>query len=64
MSKNTIISKKLQAIVFTDIANFTNISSQNEAQALKLIDKQREIIQPLVEKIMVVGLKKLEMVYY
>jgi class 3 adenylate cyclase len=49
MSKNTIINKKLKAIVFTDIADFTNISSQNEAQALQLIDKQREIIQPLVE---------------
>ena len=39
----------LGAIVFTDIADFTNISSQNEIQALKLIDKQREVIQPLVE---------------
>ena len=44
------IKKKLNAIVFTDIAGFTKISSEDEAFALSLLDKQRKILQPLVKK--------------
>lgn len=47
---NKIISKKLKAIVFTDIVNFTQISADDERYALELIDKQRDVIKPIVEK--------------
>ena len=50
MSNNKIISKKLKAIVFTDIVNFTQISADDERYALELIDKQRDIMKPIVEK--------------
>ena len=42
--------KKLKAIVFTDMADFTKISAQDEQVALELIQKQNEIIKPIVEK--------------
>ena len=42
--------KKLKAIVFTDIVDFTKISAQDEQKALDLIQKQNEIIKPIVEK--------------
>ena len=50
MSNNKIISKKLKAIVFTDIVNFTQISADNERYALELIDMQRDVMKPIVEK--------------
>tara|TARA_Y100001970_G_scaffold243620_1_gene309054 strand:- start:79 stop:1017 length:939 start_codon:yes stop_codon:yes gene_type:complete len=43
-----ISKKKLKAIVFTDIVNFTKISSQDEQKALDLIQKQNHIIQPII----------------
>ncbi len=45
-----ISNKKLKAIVFTDIVNFTQLSAEDEQHALKLIDKQREILKPIVDK--------------
>ena len=45
-----ISNKKLKAIVFTDIVNFTQLSAKDEQHALELIDKQREIVKPIVEK--------------
>ena len=50
MSTKKIISKKLKAIVFTDIVDFTQLSSDNEDYAIELIDKQREILKPVVFK--------------
>ena len=50
MSKPQILQKKLKAIVFTDMADFTTISAQDEDKALDLIQKQNEIIKPIVEK--------------
>ena len=50
MSKPQILQKKLKAIVFTDMADFTTISAQDGQNALNLIQKQIEIIKPLVEK--------------
>jgi len=50
MSKSNISTKKLKAIVFTDMADFTTISAQDEDKALDLIQKQNEIIKPIVEK--------------
>ena len=44
MAKSNLSQKKLKAIVFTDIADFTSISAQDEQKALELIQKQNEII--------------------
>ena len=44
MKNNLISKKKLKAIVFTDIVNFTQISAQDEQFALQIIDKQRELL--------------------
>ena len=48
MSNINFSTKKLKAIVFTDIANFTKIASEDEELALKIIDIQREILKPIV----------------
>ena len=50
MPSSQISKKKLKAIVFTDMADFTTISAQDEDKALDLIQKQNEIIKPIVEK--------------
>mgnify|MGYP001234311209 FL=1 len=50
MSTAQISKKKLKAIVFTDMADFTKISAQDENKALDLIQKQNDIIKPIVEK--------------
>ena len=42
--------RKLAAIVFTDIVGFTKLSSKNEPAALALLEKQRELLRPIVEK--------------
>ncbi|MEE9466236.1 MAG: adenylate/guanylate cyclase domain-containing protein, partial [Candidatus Neomarinimicrobiota bacterium] len=42
--------RKLAAIMFTDIAGFTALSANDEAKALALIDRQREILKPIVEE--------------
>ncbi len=41
-------SRKLAAIVFTDIAGFTELSARDELKALKLLENQRKIFQPMV----------------
>lgn len=48
MPNQKISTKKLKAIVFTDIVDFTKISAEDEQQALDIIDKQREILKPIV----------------
>ena len=48
--KKSLSQKKLKAIVFTDMADFTKISAQDEHKALDLIQKQNEIIKPIVKK--------------
>ena len=48
--KKSLSQKKLKAIVFTDMADFTQISAQDEDRALDLIQKQNDIIKPIVEK--------------
>ena len=50
MSTPQISKKKLKAIVFTDIVDFTKISAKDEQVALDLIQKQNDIIKPIVEK--------------
>jgi len=44
------LKRKLAAIMFTDIVGFTALSSIDEEKALTIIDKQREILQPIVKK--------------
>ena len=44
MSKSQISKKKLKAIVFTDRADFTTISVQDEQKAIDIIQKQNDII--------------------
>ena len=50
MPLSQIFQKKLKAIIFTDIANFTNLSAQNEQKALDLIQIQNGVISLIVEK--------------
>ena len=50
MANTQISNKKLKAIVFTDIVDFTKLSAEDEQHALNLIDKQREIVKPIVDK--------------
>jgi len=42
--------RKLAAIMFTDIAGFTALSSEDEEAAVLLLDKQRKILKPIVDK--------------
>ena len=48
MSSN--IERKLAAIMFTDIAGYTEQMSKDEDKAFALIQKKRELLLPLVEK--------------
>ena len=43
-------SRKLAAIVFTDIAGFTELSAHDELKSLKLLENQRRIFQPIVSE--------------
>jgi len=43
-------TRKLAAIVFTDIVGFTKLSAGNEPAALSLLEKQRDLLKPIVEK--------------
>ena len=44
----TTPTKKLTAIMFTDIAGFTALSAKDEKSAFELIEKQRELLKPIV----------------
>ena len=43
------IERKLAAIVFTDIAGFTELSAQDEENAFALIETQRNVLKPIVK---------------
>ena len=43
-------SRKLAAIVFTDIVGFTKLSSENEPLAMETLSLQRDTLKPIVEK--------------
>ena len=47
MSKAT---RKLAAIVFTDIVGFTKLSAGDENKAFDLLDTQRDLLKPIVDK--------------
>ena len=42
--------RKLAALVFTDIVGFTKLSAKNEPAALQILNKQRDILKPIVEE--------------
>jgi len=42
--------RKLAAIMFTDIVGYTSLMQKDEVKARKLIQRQREIMKPLIEK--------------
>ena len=44
------VKRKLAAIMFTDIAGYTALSSKDENKALTLLDKQEEILNPIIEE--------------
>ena len=44
------IERKLAAIMFTDIAGYTEQMSQDEDKAFALIQKKRELLLPLIKK--------------
>ena len=44
------VKRKLAAIMFTDIAGYTALSSTDENKALKLLDKQEEILTPIIKE--------------
>ena len=41
-------TRKLAAIVFTDIVGFTKLAAENEPMALELLEKQRELLKSIV----------------
>ena len=42
-------TRKLVAIVFTDTVGFTKLSAENEPAAFELLEKQRDLLKPIVE---------------
>ncbi len=46
----TNYSRQLAAIMFTDIVGYTSLMGRNEEKALQLLQKNREIHKPLIEK--------------
>ena len=49
MSNLPKVERKLAAIVFTDIVGFTEITANDQSQAAELLNKQRELLKPLVK---------------
>ena len=43
-------SRKLAAIMFTDIVGYTALMSRDETQALKVLDRNREVLKPLISQ--------------
>ena len=44
-------TRKLAAIVFTDVVGFTELTSRDEAAAMSLLKWQRETFKPLVSEL-------------
>ena len=41
--------RKLAAIVFTDIVGFTKLTAKDQTLASSLLEKQRNLLKPIVE---------------
>ena len=50
MPNKTDIKRKVAAIMFTDIAGYTKLTSEDEEKAFQLIKRKRELLLPLLEK--------------
>ena len=50
MSNSSKVERKLAAIMFTDIAGFTESMSYDENEAITAVKKKRSIIQPLIKE--------------
>lgn len=50
MSNSPKVKRKLAAIMFTDIAGFTESMSYDEETAINAVKKKRSIIQPLIKE--------------
>ena len=46
-SKTSQIERRLAAIMFTDMVGYSQLSHQNEQQALKLLNEHRSILRPI-----------------
>ena len=42
-------TRKLAAIVFTDIVGFTKLTAEDQSKASALLKQQRELFRPIVE---------------
>ena len=42
-------TRKLAAIVFTDTVGFTKLPAENKPAAFELLEKQRDLLKPIVE---------------
>ena len=42
-------TRKLAAIVFTDIVGFTKLSAKDEKKAFQLLATQRDLLKPIVK---------------
>ena len=49
MNSDISIKRKLSAIVVTDIAGFNALASHDEQSALDLLQKQREVVFPIIK---------------
>ena len=47
---NQAPERKLAAIMFTDIAEYTALSAKDETSALKLLDTQKQILTPIIKE--------------
>ena len=50
MSNSLNVERKLAAIMFTDIADYTAISAKDETKALELLNIQKKILAPIVKE--------------
>ncbi len=50
MPNKADIKRKVAAIMFTDIAGYTKLTSEDEEKAFQLIKRKRELLLPLLEK--------------
>ncbi|HZV44063.1 MAG TPA: hypothetical protein VFF90_06275 [Saprospiraceae bacterium] len=49
MSQSTSASRQLAAIMFTDIAGYTELMGRDEHNAFALLKKNRDLQKPLIE---------------
>jgi len=47
---NQVSERKLVAIMFTEIAEYTALSAKDETKALKLLDTQKQILTPIIKE--------------